>query len=75
MMYTKEELTALANFFVANNMAVISDEIYEHITYEFPHVSIASLNDDIKQTHNGHQRRIEIIFHDRMADRIHGIER
>ncbi len=49
MMYTEDELRALADYFVAKNIPVISDEIYEHISYDFPHVSIASFNDDIKQ--------------------------
>lgn len=49
MMYTEDELKELADFFVKNNIAVVSDEIYEHITYDFPHVSIASFNDEIKK--------------------------
>jgi len=48
MMYTKDELKALADYFVTKSIPVISDEIYEHMSYDFPHVSIASFNDDIK---------------------------
>ncbi|MCD6461047.1 pyridoxal phosphate-dependent aminotransferase [bacterium] len=49
MMYTQGEIKKLAEFFVDKNIAVVSDEIYEHITYGFPHVSIASFGDEIKQ--------------------------
>jgi aspartate aminotransferase len=47
--YTREELQALADFAVANQLYVISDEIYEKLIYgDYEHVSIASLGDDIK---------------------------
>ncbi len=49
MVYTKEELEAIAAFVVKNDLYVISDEIYEHLIYEGQHVSIASLGDDIKE--------------------------
>ena len=48
MMYTDAELKSIADFCVANNLPVISDEIYEHLTYEFAHKSIASFGDGIK---------------------------
>ncbi len=48
MIYTKEELKAIADFAVKNNIYVISDEIYEKLIYEGEHVSIASFNDEIK---------------------------
>lgn len=48
MVYTKEEITAIADFAVENNLYVISDEVYEHLIYEGEHISIASLNDKIK---------------------------
>lgn len=48
MIYTKEELKAIADFAVKNNIYVISDEIYEKLIYEGEHVSIASFNDKIK---------------------------
>lgn len=48
MIYTKEELSKIADIAVENNIYVISDEIYEHLIYEGEHVSIASLNDKIK---------------------------
>jgi aspartate aminotransferase len=48
--YTKEELSEIARFAVENELYVISDEIYEKLTYDgFEHVSIASFGDDIKE--------------------------
>ena len=50
MMYTEEELRAIADVAVENNIFVISDEIYEHLLYDgHKHVSIASFNDAIKE--------------------------
>ena len=48
MVYTEEELKAIADFAVKNDIYVISDEIYEHLIYEGKHVSIASFGEDIK---------------------------
>ncbi len=46
--YSRDELTALAEVLVAHNIAVIADEIYEKLIYDDEeHVSIGSLNDDI----------------------------
>lgn len=47
--YTKEELQEIAQIAVDNNIYIISDEIYEKLIYEGEHVSIASLNDEIKE--------------------------
>lgn len=44
----EEELKRIAELAVENNIYVISDEIYEKIIYRKKHVSIASLNDEIK---------------------------
>lgn len=41
--YNKEELTALAEILIANNIYVVSDEIYEHINFAGNHCSIASI--------------------------------
>ena len=46
--YSKEELIEIANWAVENNIYVISDEIYEKLVYDGEHISIASLNKDIK---------------------------
>ena len=46
--YYKEELEKIAKWAVDNNIFVISDEIYEKLIYDGEHVSIASINDDIK---------------------------
>ncbi len=48
MVYTEEELRAIADVAVKHNIYVISDEIYEHLIYEGKHVSIASFNEKIK---------------------------
>lgn len=50
MVYTAEELKKIAEFAVARNIYVISDEIYEKLVYDdTKHVSIASFGDDIKE--------------------------
>ncbi len=48
MVYTEEELRAIADVAVKHEIYVVSDEIYEHLIYEGKHVSIASFNDKIK---------------------------
>lgn len=46
--YSREELTALAEVIVKNDLFVVSDEIYEKILYEdAEHISIGSLNSEI----------------------------
>ncbi|NLL73813.1 MAG: pyridoxal phosphate-dependent aminotransferase [Clostridiales bacterium] len=48
MVYTREELEALADVIVKKDIFVVSDEMYEHLIYgDEEHVSIASLNDEI----------------------------
>lgn len=41
--YSKKELTALAKVFVENDILVISDEIYDELTYDFLHTPINTL--------------------------------
>ncbi|MBQ4518876.1 MAG: pyridoxal phosphate-dependent aminotransferase [Clostridia bacterium] len=48
MVYTEDELKAIADFIVAHDLYVISDEIYEHLIYEGKHISIASFGEEIK---------------------------
>ncbi len=48
MIYTEDELRAIADIAVKHNIYVIADEIYEHLIYEGKHVSIASFNEQIK---------------------------
>lgn len=48
MVYTEEELRAIAEVAVKHNIYVVADEIYEHLIYEGKRVSIASFNDKIK---------------------------
>jgi len=46
--YTREELQALAEVALEEDILILSDEIYEKITYEhMPHVSVASLGREI----------------------------
>ena len=46
---TKEELTAIAEIALENNLYIISDEIYEKIIYDGnKHLSIATLGEEIK---------------------------
>lgn len=50
MVYTKEELTALAEVCRRHNLYVIADEIYCNLVYDgIPFVSFASLGDDVKE--------------------------
>ncbi|MCC5909863.1 MAG: pyridoxal phosphate-dependent aminotransferase [Clostridiaceae bacterium] len=47
--YTKTELQEIAAIAVKNNIIVVADEIYEKLVYDGEkHISIASLNEDIK---------------------------
>lgn len=47
--YTKDELKAIADWAVKNNIFIISDEIYEKLVYDGEeHVCISSFNDEIK---------------------------
>jgi len=48
-MIEPEELEKIADLAVKNNIFIISDEIYEKLTYKQKHVSVASLNDKIKE--------------------------
>ena len=41
--YRKEELQEIAKVVVKNNLIVISDEVYDELTYDFDHTPIASL--------------------------------
>jgi len=49
MVYTREELSAIAEVCIKHNIFVVSDEIYEHLIYEGERVSIASLGEEIKK--------------------------
>lgn len=46
--YTKDELKALGEIAVSEDILILSDEIYEHLVYgDLKHVSMASLGQDI----------------------------
>ena len=48
MVYTREELEAIAEVAVRKDFYVVADEMYEHLIYgDDKHVSIASLNEEI----------------------------
>lgn len=49
MIYDKKRLESIAEIVLKHNLYVISDEIYEKLTYDgWSHISIASLDNDIK---------------------------
>jgi len=41
--YSREELVQLSKLFIDNGLTVISDEIYDELTYDFPHTAISAL--------------------------------
>jgi len=47
MIYSREELEAIAEVAVRKDFYVVSDEMYEHLIYEGEAISIASLNEEI----------------------------
>lgn len=48
MLYTEEELRAIADVVVKNDIYVVADEMYEYLIYgDEKHVSIASFNEEI----------------------------
>ena len=50
MVYDKEELRAIAEWAVKNDLYIISDEVYEHLVYDgAEHVSLATFSEEIKE--------------------------
>ena len=48
--YTKDELILISNWAVDNGLWIISDEIYDKLTYSnYEHICVASLSDAIKE--------------------------
>lgn len=47
MSYTKDELQVIADIALEHKLWIISDEIYERLTFDGDFISIASLNDEI----------------------------
>ncbi len=48
MIYTREELEAIAKVVVDKDIYVVADEMYENLIYgDYEHISIASLNEEI----------------------------
>lgn len=47
--YDEKELMEIAEWAIKNNIFIISDEIYEKLVYDGEHISIASINSDIKK--------------------------
>jgi len=47
MLYSREELEAIADLAVRKDFYVVSDEMYEHLIYEGEAISIASFNEEI----------------------------
>ncbi|MBU1061348.1 MAG: aminotransferase class I/II-fold pyridoxal phosphate-dependent enzyme [Candidatus Omnitrophica bacterium] len=48
--YSKKELLELSKVFIKNNLIVISDEIYDELTYDFSHTPISSLKNMKERT-------------------------
>ncbi|MEE9591735.1 MAG: pyridoxal phosphate-dependent aminotransferase [Thermodesulfobacteriota bacterium] len=50
VVYSAEELMAIAEIAVKNNISIISDEIYEKLCYDDSHfISMASISDNVKR--------------------------
>ncbi|MCI3987400.1 aminotransferase class I/II-fold pyridoxal phosphate-dependent enzyme, partial [Bacillus vallismortis] len=50
VMYTEDELAALGEVCLEHDILIVSDEIYEKLTYSGKeHVSIAELSDSLKE--------------------------
>ncbi|MCX7927619.1 MAG: pyridoxal phosphate-dependent aminotransferase [Candidatus Omnitrophica bacterium] len=49
MVYSRQELEALSEVILKAGIYCLSDEIYEKVIYDQPHISIASLNKQIKE--------------------------
>ncbi|MBM7542539.1 pyridoxal phosphate-dependent aminotransferase [Amphibacillus cookii] len=50
MMYTKEELKAIGDVCLKHNLLIVSDEIYEKLTYtDQEHISISQLSNQLKE--------------------------
>lgn len=47
--YTPEEIDALANVIASTSLYVVSDEIYEQLTYGVTHKSIATVSDEMRK--------------------------
>ncbi len=50
MIYSKEELEEIGKVCLKNNILIVSDEIYEKLTYNRKHYSIAELSAELKET-------------------------
>src|SRR5699024_11330196 len=49
MVYSREELEALAAYIEEKDLIVVADEIYETLVYYSEHISIASLSSKMKE--------------------------
>ena len=49
MVYTKDELRALCEICLANDLYIMADEIYYHLIYDGEFFSVASLGEEIKE--------------------------
>lgn len=47
--YKRQDLKAVADLAAQKDLTIISDEAYELLTYDPPHISIASLSDDARK--------------------------
>ena len=49
VVYNRKELEEIAEIILENNILCISDEIYEKIVYDVEHISIASIDEEVKR--------------------------
>lgn len=49
VVYNRKELEEIAEIILENNILCISDEIYERIVYDVKHISIASIEEEVKR--------------------------
>jgi len=47
--YTKKELKDLCKVILKHNLLIISDEVYDELTYDYNHIPIPTLGDKIKE--------------------------
>ena len=69
--YSPDELKTIAEVALKNSVFIISDEIYEKLTYgEVPFISVASISEEVKKNSIVLERRIKDLFDDGLEDRL-----
>ncbi len=70
--YTRAELKALTDVLLRHpHVWTLTDDIYEHLTYgDFTFTTLAQVEPELSRPHADHERRFEVLRHDRLADRL-----